>query len=449
MMIALILRLAGPYAQWTLVYFFELVEMLAFTALYTRLFAHRRYFPLRLAGGLLGSFAAAFLLGMVRTLLPGLMTNIVLLLLLYATVFAFLALCYAEPVSELVFCVCTGMCTWVLVGRLYGLLLILCGRDERFDISLFGGGHELLDWLVYLSFRFLIAFLISLPVCRRDRRVGRESDRLVILFSLGITVITAVIDTACRYYDTERTPLSFLITAFCLLYGVIILVLRGGILEQSRRKQELSVLEELLRSEKRQYDDIRSEMDLINMKCHDLRHQLADLQGRLTEEELSSLSAAVELYDANSKTGCDILDMILFKKRLYCQQNRITVTCVADGSCLARISHVHLYSLLSNAVENAITAAGQVKDPDKRLVSVAVGREGALAAIHVTNYFSGQLALKDGLPATSKEEGHHGYGFKSMRYIAGLYQGDVSFRIDGDSFCLDIFFPLEETAGEF
>lgn len=42
----------------------------------------------------------------------------------------------------------------------------------------------------------------------------------------------------------------------------------------------------------------------------------------------------IRSYEAQNKTGNEVLDTILTSKSLYCQQHGITLTCVADGAAL-------------------------------------------------------------------------------------------------------------------
>ena len=65
--------------------------------------------------------------------------------------------------------------------------------------------------------------------------------------------------------------------------------------------------------------------------------------------------------------------------------------------------------------------------------------------VNVHNYFEGELRFgADGLPRTSKDdEVNHGYGLKSIRYIANKYDGNLSVKASGNLFNLNIIFPLK------
>lgn len=67
-------------------------------------------------------------------------------------------------------------------------------------------------------------------------------------------------------------------------------------------------------------------MELINIKCHDLKHwfkRLQSLSGSAYEKEAKEIQKALAIYDSMFQTGNKILDTILTEKKLYCEYNKI------------------------------------------------------------------------------------------------------------------------------
>ena len=108
-------------------------------------------------------------------------------------------------------------------------------------------------------------------------------------------------------------------------------------------------------------------VDLINRKCHDLKHQIAALRRisdrREREESIQALEQSVMIYDSVVKTGNDILDTVLTEKSLLCESRGITLTCVADGDCLDFMDGVDIYTIFGNALDNAIESVTPLDDP--------------------------------------------------------------------------------------
>ena len=88
-------------------------------------------------------------------------------------------------------------------------------------------------------------------------------------------------------------------------------------------------------SKKEHYRIAKENIDIINRKCHDLKHQIAALRDMCTKEErekyIEEIQDSIQIYEAMVKTGNDVLDTILTEKSLACKENDIVVSCVADG----------------------------------------------------------------------------------------------------------------------
>ena len=95
----------------------------------------------------------------------------------------------------------------------------------------------------------------------------------------------------------------------------------------------------------------------INMKCHDLKYQIAAIKkisGGEQAENIQELEKAVSVYDLSLKTGNETLDNLLFERSILWDKYHINFTCIADGSQLDFIIPSDIYSLFGNALDNAI-----------------------------------------------------------------------------------------------
>ena len=73
----------------------------------------------------------------------------------------------------------------------------------------------------------------------------------------------------------------------------------------------------------------------------------------------------MQIYSAIVRTGNEILDTILTEKSLICENSGIHISCVADGSLLAFMNPVDLYTLFGNALDNAIEAVRKLESKEK------------------------------------------------------------------------------------
>lgn len=209
-------------------------------------------------------------------------------------------------------------------------------------------------------------------------------------------------------------------------------------------KSELETVSKLLMQSQKQYEMRKEEIDLINIKCHDLKKRIDDYDGAIDHATVEEIKDMICIYDANIKTGNAVVDIILTEKSLACNGKNISLSCMADCSELVFVAEGDLYALFGNIVDNAIEACSRVNDPDKKCVSLNVRSASGCVSVMSENYFDGELRLgEDGLPVTTKANtDYHGFGLKSIKTVAEKYGGSVSVLTEGDIFRINVLLPV-------
>ena len=102
---------------------------------------------------------------------------------------------------------------------------------------------------------------------------------------------------------------------------------------------------------------------------------------------------------------------------------------------------VDIYALIGNALDNALECV--MNEPEeKRIISLHIRKNGDMVLIHMENHCSIEPQFQNGLPVTNKSDKTvHGFGVRSICYIAQKYDGDVRMKVQNQSFVLDIFLP--------
>ena len=216
-----------------------------------------------------------------------------------------------------------------------------------------------------------------------------------------------------------------------------------------RVRRELESVENVLQNQYQQYKQSRESIELINYKYHDLKHQIAVLRMEDNPEKrneyLNKMEEEIKMYELQNKTGNKVLDTLLTSKSLYCNKHGITLTCVADGSLLDFMDVMDICSVFGNALDNAIECEKMISDKEKRLIHVTVSKQKSFLIIRFENYYEGELKYKEGrLVTTKKNKEFHGYGIKSIKYIASKYEGGVSINTENNWFDLKILIPIWE-----
>jgi len=287
------------------------------TLLYGSRLRRRKLFPLRLVLVTAACLALHIVIAIVRTDFNSIYTRIPYSLFSYLFPLPLLVLLYDERAHTILLAWCATVATQDIGGIFYSLFLNVCGVDDRIAMTPFPTWNQDVQWVLYFLCHILL-YLLCFWFCGRSAKV-EEDDKLVrslIYLSVSSALVLAILRSFTSEFRGENRPLYLIIQGFSLVYAVSILIQRAALLTQRRHRQELALMERVLREEKKQYKAIKDNIDVVNMKCHDLKHRLADLEGRLTAQEVADLQEAISIYGNNIKTGNETLDVILYEKQL-------------------------------------------------------------------------------------------------------------------------------------
>ncbi len=306
-----------------------------------------------------------------------------------------------------------------------------------------------LNTLIYLLcyvVSFWLAFFIFGKKLTKGREMKVKSVSLLAIISVGL-VVDIVLNSVLIY--GEHSPVNVAVeSVYSILCCMLLLYAQFALLETTELRDKIAVVEQLLRQGEEQYAVSKENIDIINMKCHDMRHQIREIgkNNSLPQEAIREIEDAIRLYDTGIKTGNEVLDIILTEKSLHCHSNGITLSCIADGALLGFMDDVDLYSLFGNALDNAIEAVMKIEDSEKRIISVKLHSVGGLITLNIKNSFTGQINFNtEGLPETSKaDKYYHGFGMKSISYIVAKYGGDFAVVVKDGTFNVNILLPNKQ-----
>lgn len=382
--------------------------------------------------------------------------RILVYLILFAVTIVHACFCFDESLSTVVFCCCVAYASQNLC---YKLRLMVWDLISGYLYSIWTT-HFLLYYRISYVFFFAITAVVVYLLC--IRRLVRhlsswQMDRQMLVLCIFVLVIAVFLCSIEDIYFDELAPLlqqqfaapGYLVlketgNLFSVTCCAIVLQLAGRTLEQRELKQEVEYLQYTIRQSRRQYELAKDTIDIINVKCHDIRYKIASLAaqgGKIGEEAVQNLQKSISIYDAKVETGNQLLDVLLTEKSLYCEQNGITFSCMADGEKLDFIDGSDLYCLFGNIVDNALEAVKAISEQERRVINLLVKAQGNLLMIQADNYFDGALTFRDGLPVTTKaDKNYHGFGLRSIRMIVHKYDGTLTTYAEGDVFHLNILF---------
>ncbi len=221
---------------------------------------------------------------------------------------------------------------------------------------------------------------------------------------------------------------------------VLCLILQFKVYEQSKQDKEMDMVRMLWQEDRKRLAERRDTIELLNMKCHDIRHKLEDYHLALSETEKTEMEELIGNYDTTYDTGNETLDVLLSYRAFLCRKDHIELTFMGDAKSLKFLTEDETYSLFGNAIGNAVEAVERL-DENKRKITLLIKSSGDLISISESNYYKGELIFENGLPATTAVDSTelHGYGMKSMRSIAEKYGGGLRVKAENGVFELTVW----------
>lgn len=308
---------------------------------------------------------------------------------------------------------------------------------------------DLGNWLLKILFSVAVNVAIGLTLARWMPEKGQYQIGPRQMVSAWVFCIMS--ENLFIYAKVD--PGAALFNIVLQFYCITLLYLQSALFKKSSMRKELETIQLLWHQQKGQYQLSKETIELINHKCHDLKHQVQAIRAVKDEKEretyLEKIEKSVQIYSAIVRTGNEILDTILTEKSLICENSGIHINCVADGSLLAFMNPVDLYTLFGNALDNAIEAVRKLESKEKRVIDIMLYERQRFLMLQIVNPMCGEVKFEDGLPLTTKaKNGYHGYGMKSMLHTIQKYEGHLTTEVKNGCFYFNVMLPLERDSNK-
>lgn len=414
----------------------QMFDVLAGSILFSLRFKPRKYFHLRLLAGAAISFTVAYFLtkpcsgnGWLNFLY-----FIIQFLLASATI-------YVSFETSVIESLLSGACGYVCQHFASNLSGLINGYIDWSPVRNIWGGwlNTLLQQLMYYVPVYSGAYFLVARNMKKTKLLTKYNI-LVMTFSI-ISILVCIGITRFTRSTTIKNAKSIAINLYAMTCCIFILIIQFNHHKINESEKNEEVLRYMLEEERKQYEIKKEDIELINIKCHDMRKKIRSFNDRFTQEEITTLNNAITIYDRMIKTGNKTLDVILSEKNLSCTKKNIAITSFGDASALDCLAEHEIYSLLGNALDNAIEAVENLEE-EKRHITITMNSIGDLVTIDITNYFDGNIKINNGLPETTKKEepGYHGFGILSMKKIVEAHKGGIKVSANENLFTVSLYF---------
>ncbi|HJB06170.1 MAG TPA: ATP-binding protein [Candidatus Merdibacter merdigallinarum] len=309
-----------------------------------------------------------------------------------------------------------------------------------------------LDYLLFVAVTYAPVYVAAYWLFGRRMTIDGEKARnglAWVMIGIGVIALFIVFNLAfVQNRGPETRVTGYVYDIVCVLLALSVMMLVSA---NDHLRDDLVLIRETDRLRERHYELAKENIELINIKCHDIRKAVASLYadgaGRPSPGSIREVEDSIRIYDSIFHTGNESLDALLTEKSLYCSGNGIMFTCSVDGRRLGFIERSDLYALFGNMLDNAVESVLHVTDPDKRVIDLTVSVNGGLLLIDEHNFYAPdrQPRFRDGLPVTTKDDPrYHGFGVRSIDRQVHRYGGEMTISAEHELFSMSIVIPLPD-----
>ena len=279
------------------------------------------------------------------------------------------------------------------------------------------------------------------PVMQRLKHQPPRTLCLLLLFPLSCYLLSYTFDVYTDLLYTDPIAPSTVMSATSLFFMLFAALL----ISRSQKQHELQLSQQLFalqaQQQKKEMQLLWDSQEQARIYRHDLRHHLRIIDAYLSQDDVASARSCIAGINSTLDAGkvirwtrLETLNLILSYWLERAKAEKITVTAHIQLDALPEpLREADICLLLSNALENAVTAARKLPPADRSL-HLCLKEEQDRLLLELKNTFAGQIAFQDGLPQNPQPG--HGLGARSIAHIAETSHGIFTFGIEPPYFVL-------------
>lgn len=295
----------------------------------------------------------------------------------------------------------------------------------------------------------LLAYVLKLFLhFTGGRKDGLKSKEWILILSiLGISFfIIAALHVIILSSDNKREHLDFLIASEIgiILINILCLYITVNLSETHKREEQL-IIDQRRSEYSQQYAQmIKEQYEQTRRLRHDMKQYADTIRGllkagnmkamkSLVEEQTEILSSITTVINVDN----DFLNAILNSKLSFAKSKNIDILCSIEND-VSGIEDIDLCNLVGNLLDNAIAAAEKC-DPDSRLIEINISSSGSRLIVTVRNSICCSVLNENPkLKSTKQDTSGHGFGIKTIKYLAEKYNGRFDYYEEGFTFVTSV-----------
>ncbi|MCR5541649.1 MAG: ATP-binding protein [Ruminococcus sp.] len=197
-------------------------------------------------------------------------------------------------------------------------------------------------------------------------------------------------------------------------------------------------LEQYIENAETQYDSMRKIRHDIKDKYTTIYSLIKDKKFDEAEDFIINNFDMIEHSAPFIKTDNNIVNAIVNAKLTVASTLGINISCITVSS-FDGINELDLCDLLSNTLENAITACKDMPTNSNKFICLEIGKENNIYSFMIKNSLDKSVISQNPtLKTTKKDQVNHGLGISIIRDIVNKYNGRYDYYEINNTFCCSI-----------
>ena len=308
-------------------------------------------------------------------------------------------------------------------------------------------GESFPRMLTLVSAQLIIVYLqmVSLKILNKGENNSsfNVQEWIIILSLLGISILISAVLNFISLEGVSKRGHYFVVLIFfgVLLVNIMILYIVSNLSRANNARHENQLL--IFRQEyNQQYiSSANAEYEVIRRIRHDFKDNISAVY-RLVEEDrkqealkyMKEYLAELAEKEVFIKTNNPVVNAVINSKLSAAKSYGINIVCICISD-FSGIADLDLCSLLSNILDNAISACKSCL-PESKRIYMNISADEYKYDFCVKNTISTSVLKNNPKLLTDKRnKKEHGLGVKIIKSIAEKYEGKVDFYEESDEFC--------------
>ena len=305
--------------------------------------------------------------------------------------------------------------------------------------------------IAVITTQLLIIYMISLSL-KIMRNIKKNTDSLAageyILISV-VLFISITIGTFLNFISLENISHNGRIFIVLVFAGIILINVTVSYLIVDLSKKNEAVREnEILRLQQeynRQFiSSANNEYVVIKKLRHDFKDSCSAIYTLLENGNIAQAKSYTQEYlgeliekEIFVHTNNDIVNALINSKLTEAKTFGIQCVCLSVSD-FSDIADIDLFRLLSNMLQNAITATAKIECKSKQIYLKITSDEYKYEFSIKNTIEKSVLSDNPELITSKKDKSYHGYGVSIIKDISKKYLGKASFYEEDDNFCCHV-----------